>query len=561
MEKQKKNQRGITLIALVISIIVMLILAGVSLNATVGNNGIVTKAQIASISQRMATLKEELEMNIVKAMGDDFIDKREWVTVLNDNIRNYIPSIEDDEIGKYGIVAGELYYIGEDEIYKDAARNVGVHAIEDGSNLDDFVADVESKAIENIVKTMGEKLLRNAINNEDENRKGIKLANKQVGNPEWAIITEVDGDRTVATYGTGWYFVEKGTELEDIGILKNDYIINYETSKAIRFDGHIHTILSNSSSVAVRKGLILNIDPSAIENRSAESFGEGAELVGYKTDLSDAFTSTSFVFDGIDNHINMPINKTDLDKGLSMNGFTYEFYGKIKGLGNHVLYNNSTGTYSDISQPGTYYDSSYLGVFGIWNGRENSQAYIRFGFYPGYSGNVNTTLPNDAIINQIHYDWAADSTETLVDDFYVPGCWWHHRVNISEANIKFNNDFHYAVSIDPINELQSIYINGVLFTSGHIYPQWWEKTLNNDYVRCTTYTFGRCSMSYEGAWHYLNGDVYSLKFYNRALSADEILANYNASVAYHNILVRGGNFTTGGNTGDGNLSDVETTEP
>ena len=36
------HQAGITLIALVISIIVMLILAGVSLNATIGDNGIIT---------------------------------------------------------------------------------------------------------------------------------------------------------------------------------------------------------------------------------------------------------------------------------------------------------------------------------------------------------------------------------------------------------------------------------------------------------------------------------------------------------------------------------------
>ena len=35
------NVQGITLIALVITIIVMLILAGVSLNATIGENGII----------------------------------------------------------------------------------------------------------------------------------------------------------------------------------------------------------------------------------------------------------------------------------------------------------------------------------------------------------------------------------------------------------------------------------------------------------------------------------------------------------------------------------------
>ena len=51
---------GITLIALVISIIVMLILAGVSLNAVVGDNGIITQAQNATYMQSIAVLEEYL---------------------------------------------------------------------------------------------------------------------------------------------------------------------------------------------------------------------------------------------------------------------------------------------------------------------------------------------------------------------------------------------------------------------------------------------------------------------------------------------------------------------
>lgn len=38
----RNENSGITLIALVISIIVMLILAGISLNAVIGDNGIIT---------------------------------------------------------------------------------------------------------------------------------------------------------------------------------------------------------------------------------------------------------------------------------------------------------------------------------------------------------------------------------------------------------------------------------------------------------------------------------------------------------------------------------------
>ena len=41
----RKNEKGITIIALVITIITILILAGVSINSIIGKNGIVERAQ------------------------------------------------------------------------------------------------------------------------------------------------------------------------------------------------------------------------------------------------------------------------------------------------------------------------------------------------------------------------------------------------------------------------------------------------------------------------------------------------------------------------------------
>ncbi len=47
MKKQKNKQEGITLIALVVTIIVLIILAGVSISMIVGENGIITQAKTA----------------------------------------------------------------------------------------------------------------------------------------------------------------------------------------------------------------------------------------------------------------------------------------------------------------------------------------------------------------------------------------------------------------------------------------------------------------------------------------------------------------------------------
>ena len=57
-----KNDNGVTLIALVITIVVLLILAGVSLNLVIGNNGIITKAGDARDANKYATIKDEYEL-------------------------------------------------------------------------------------------------------------------------------------------------------------------------------------------------------------------------------------------------------------------------------------------------------------------------------------------------------------------------------------------------------------------------------------------------------------------------------------------------------------------
>ena len=60
-QKEKFNQ-GITLVALVVTIVVLLILAGVSLNLVLGENGIISKAREASTK----TVQAQQEMNLLE---------------------------------------------------------------------------------------------------------------------------------------------------------------------------------------------------------------------------------------------------------------------------------------------------------------------------------------------------------------------------------------------------------------------------------------------------------------------------------------------------------------
>ncbi len=64
MNKRTKKERGITLIALVITIIVLLILAGVSIAMLTGDNGILTKATEAKQNTEKAEIEEQVRLAV-----------------------------------------------------------------------------------------------------------------------------------------------------------------------------------------------------------------------------------------------------------------------------------------------------------------------------------------------------------------------------------------------------------------------------------------------------------------------------------------------------------------
>ena len=66
-----KKEKGITLIALVVTIIVLLILAGVAINLSIGNNGLFTRAENATNTWRKAEANEQEEMSNFESLYDN----------------------------------------------------------------------------------------------------------------------------------------------------------------------------------------------------------------------------------------------------------------------------------------------------------------------------------------------------------------------------------------------------------------------------------------------------------------------------------------------------------
>ena len=93
------KQNGITLIALVITIIVLLILAGVSIATLTGENGILTRANDAKTSTEIAEEKEKVELATVAAYTDAKGGELQQ-NVLEQELGKYFTS------GKYNVTPG-----------------------------------------------------------------------------------------------------------------------------------------------------------------------------------------------------------------------------------------------------------------------------------------------------------------------------------------------------------------------------------------------------------------------------------------------------------------------
>ena len=137
----KKSQKGITLIALVITIIVLLILASVSIAMLTGNNGILQKAQTAKESSAEAEGEEKINLAIlaVKTQKNGGFDQ----------------DLLQEELEKYGLTGAK----GENET--TVTVNGKTYMIDDEGNLTskETIKDITAKMVaENPEKYYGLKV-------------------------------------------------------------------------------------------------------------------------------------------------------------------------------------------------------------------------------------------------------------------------------------------------------------------------------------------------------------------------------------------------------------------
>ena len=112
LNKTLKNAKGITLIALVITIIVLLILAGVSIEMITGDGGIIGKANDAKLETEKSDIQEQINTIVIRNSGDYTMNKDKLIGDFEEELPDG-KEIED---------SGDLIYI----IYPDYSFEVDI---------------------------------------------------------------------------------------------------------------------------------------------------------------------------------------------------------------------------------------------------------------------------------------------------------------------------------------------------------------------------------------------------------------------------------------------------
>lgn len=421
--KKTKEMKGITLVALVITVIILLILATISIQ-TLTNTGLFRKAKEATKKYSEAEEKEKIQM--------------------------------------------ELYYAQ----------------------------------------------INKSTNGTSTNQIGEQLYDKNVENgSKWHIIVINDSKKI---YGTGWTYIPRGSKISDTKT-NETWLINNSSQEMIKLEDGTFTDLSYKTAVGTTDGLIFNLDPSVIENATKENIneklGSNVELMNFDWNKDSGLTKKSFNFDGVNDYIKIKYDNEEEKNILAQNGFTFEFYG---------TYNGGT-SYNEKNE--VVDNNEYKGLFCYWNGNEKEQASLRFGI-----NNYGKNIFWNAKVGIMGVD-------ALKSDYSHPKAPWNIIYPETEK-IQSNKEVYFTITLNCTqnNYIHTLYANGEKLYEGNFNNIYWNNFVKDDLQKLKYFCIGRSSMDNNGCWHYSKMNAYSIKLYNRGLSAEEVKDNYNKAVAYHNAL-------------------------
>ena len=205
-----KKEKGITLIALVVTIVVLLILAGVSIAMLTGENGLIARAIEARKRNTEASVREQVQLEVQASKGIDgninLDDLNNGLSNIDDLKYNGNPISAENKIEKLPaiiIVDGyKLGILGNGEI-------VLADSIEDIENIQNTVYVAQKTIVQdvndnNFVLPEGFKIrVDESTNNADSIEKGIVIEDNEKNQYVWIPVDGILGENGTIDDVTG----------------------------------------------------------------------------------------------------------------------------------------------------------------------------------------------------------------------------------------------------------------------------------------------------------------------------------------------------------------------
>lgn len=349
MKNKLKERKGITLIALVITIIVLLILAGISIATLTGENGLLTKANTAKEQTEIADTIERARVDILGAQAENKsgnITKKQFVEILNDYFNN-VPTAEElpedlttltltskTEYGSHDIKVSDIWngtFAGEIPVSPDFDENeftLGTDA-SDAQNKDKYGWRVPKYTVQ--ASEMSTNVWR--LFYQDSN------------------YTYLITDEYVGSYKPSDYYTT----------MKNGDELKYQTGADVstvgqKLSSKISTLFTSSNKNTNIRTTAWLTDISDTGMWSSYKNTDAVFAIGSPT--AELFAAS------YNNRSNKTTNIIELDLGTY--GYTQNTSnGWLSVSDNHGIYNKSTSSYWWLASPYSDYSGNELRVNGI----------------------------------------------------------------------------------------------------------------------------------------------------------------------------------------------------
>ena len=330
-------------------------------------------------------------------------------------------------------------------------------------------------------------MINKEVSNNSKYDIGEELIDRTLANGNnWKIVSV---NETKKIYGTGWKYIDKGTNLENYGETKYKWVINENTGEVVKLPEDI-TKLSYGDNLGVKDGIVLNVDP--INMGDSKSWGEGVTLYGVEEGDGYGWNGTEFKFDGKNDYIEVYTDGVNTDSGI-----TFEFY-------------CSAPNGKDIYMLGKTIRNPEI----TWTNRFRMQFF-----------------------QSIKSLRCCMSGLDSMSDWKVNNGYQKHWIAKSVAeNFQGEDGGYITVTADIKNNKVGVYWNGEFIGETTCSHDWMVNGGLTDSSIPFTVGLVIGGNNYTESFSEIN--LYACRLYNKVLTSEEIKDNYNKTVTYHNVLVQ-----------------------